>query len=533
MSVIELLANGRAKTAQISNSKQALKDRLLRAHARGQSTYTFPGAFPVLGATPRADAASVAVGAIQSVGSSVYLAIGTTGAFTTGTTGTGTAPTGTGNHIVDGSVVWGYLGYLAPVAFANSASLAADQLVYSGGNVYRVVASGTTAASGGGPTPAALTSGTVTFAYEGVQTLPLMTVNAAAQGGFTQRVTWNDDTKRTILGGTMVQNAANARGGIVSRSGNGGPYTEANGEGGGFLFSVSDAPKLDFTATGIGAYTAWVDGQIVALVVRTVVTQHYLDFDFSAVRAPRRVRTFRFDLPFPTKFAGFFATATDTFSSYSPAENVRAVLVADSFGGGSTARPWCLLYSVRLSHWMGIEDFRIAAIGGTGIVNPGALVPYGARFTQDVIVHNPDLVIIQQSNNDGSYITAGSATLETLRVAQVALVDRVRNELPNAFQIALGNWNNRGPLATSDAVSSGINEQARAIALAANIPFVDWSNYLTDGGYVGHGSGTGNSLFLTGDGTHPTGGVGGGDEYRANRLNIDMRPAIRALRTDR
>jgi len=509
---------------------KALQNRLRTCAVRGSQEYLFPNGYPIFGATPRTDATSVPMGAIRSVEARVYLAIGSTGSFTSATTGTGTAPTGTGNYYIDGGVIWGFLGYLAPVAYANNLAVSVDQIVYAGGNEFQTVTAGTTSATGSGPTPTNLTDGTAVFVYRGRQTLPLMTVDAAPKSGLTQQVNWNDTTKRTVLGGTMIQNATNARGGITSRSGDGGVYTETNGGGGGYLFTVSDAPLFAYSATGSDAYSAWVDGKMVALVVRGVVTQHYLHFDFSGVAAPRKVRTIRFDQPFPMKFVGFFATQTDTFAAYSSPDPIKAVYEGDSYPAGSVARFWCLNFPTRLSHSLGIDDFRNAGIGGTGPLNPGLNTPgptspYSTRLTQDVISQTPDLVFTQDSGNDGSWIDAGNATVADALAAKQALITRIKNEIPNAVHILLGQWNNRAPPSVGSTIYQ-LNQQDIALATSNGIPYIEWSNYRSDGGYAGHPNGSnGNSLFLIGDGTHTTGGVGGGDEYNANRLTFDIRSA--------
>lgn len=508
-----------SRNFKTSRSKTA--DALRSALASAPSAYQFPAALPVLGVAQWQAGTAYSSGFI-AVGNRVY------NLLKAGTSAGGSGPSGFDPVIQDGTCYWSYVGYLAPVAYANSQSLYADQLVYNAGKVFRATNDGTTASSGSGPTPGSLTDGGVTFAYEGPQTLPLITNNGSASSGFVSRVAW-DSPKVTVFGGTLVRQGANARAGIASRSGDGLAYSESNGEGGGSIYIATDAPKVDYTFTGSGTFNVWVGGQYLALVHVTTTSQRYLTLDFSAFGRPRVGRVLRFEQPFSIKFAGFFATNTDSFWAYTPRVKVKGTLVGDSFAGGSAFRPWCLLYSVRLAHLLGIEDFRVAAIGGTGVLaTNGSLVNYRDRFTQDVINQAPDLVIIQQTANDAGPINASTETLATLAVAQQGLIDRVKNELPLAHQISLGVWNNRGPLASAPSgLATLIDAQAQTIAASSGVPFIYWGDYLDDGGFVSSVTGTGNSSIYTGDGTHPT--CPPGDSYRAQRLLPQFADVIAAL----
>jgi hypothetical protein len=520
-------ARVRATAAKSSAARLSLKARLQTAAERGDSTYLFPDALPVIVTQgQRTDAATINIGEFRAVGNAVYVASGfNTASTSSGTTGTGTAPSGTGIAITDGQVVWAYVGYLAPVAYANSLALYVDQLVYNGGGVFKVVTAGTTNSTGTGPTSATLTDGTVTFAYMGEQTKPLMTLNSAAASGLTQQVSWNG-SQATILGGTILQSASNPRGGIASRSLDGNAYSDAGGnaDGGGSVFTVTDAPSVDFTFTGGGAspnfqsMTVWSSGELVGLVTCNTNSQRYLNLDYSGVKQGRRLRTLRFMIPYAVKFAGFYATAADTFTAYTSPDPIRAVHLGDSFTGGAAGISYCLLYATKLGLSLGIDDYRVSGLGGTGVLQVnGSAVNYGTRFTQDVVSQNPGLVIIQSSGNDASGVSSALFTTAQVNAAHAALLLRVKNELPSAQAVVLSSWNNRGALSSP---SSDISAGAIASAVAASVPYIDWSNYLTEGGYMGHATSTGNSLFYTSEGTHPT---YWGHDYRRRRLKIAFR----------
>lgn len=503
--------------AQVDANKRNLRERLKDSADRGSRQYLFPDALPVIVSQGQWVASTIVYnGEFRASGNSVYVVSGFTTASTSqGTTGA-VAPTGTGNAITDGEVVWCYVGYLAPVARANSQTIYAGQIVYSGGVVQRAQNDGTTAAGTVGPAPVGgtITDGTVTFAYEGVQTKPLISLNTVVGAGLSintgvpkSGIPWNSPSV-SVLGGTMIQNGANARGGVASRSIDGNPYIESNVDGGGSIFTLTDAPSTDFTFTGGGsatnqqALTAWSDGELIALVCTNNSSQRWINLNYNGVRQSRRVRTLRFMVPYSMKFAGFTSTTVDVFQAYTPADTVKAVHMGDSFTGGAAGIPYCLLYATKTGMALGIDDYRVSGLGGTGVLQPnGSSVPYGTRFTVDMINQNPDISIIQSSGNDANGVNSGTFTTDQVRDALSALFARVKAETPLSQLVTISVWNNRGPLS---APHSTINANAIAAAQAANVPVIDWSNYLTDGGYVGHLSSSGNSGIYTSENTHPT-----------------------------
>jgi lysophospholipase L1-like esterase len=501
ISAAEIDAGGGDPTA-----RRSLRERLKSAAARGASTYLFPDNLPVLGDVPQwtASTSYSGMGVFVAVGSAVF----TTSGFTNSNTGPGTsgttAPSGNGQTIADGQVVWSRVGTLAPSAYANSTTVYADQMVVNGGLSYPVLTGGVTAASGAGPThkSGTATDGTVTFGQPVAQDGPVATLRTVATTGLTQQVAWNAAAS-TILGGTILQNTTNARGGLVTRSGDGGPYVEATAEGGGSIFTRTDAPNVDFTFTGQAPFTAWSDGKLVALVIRSgSAAQRWLNFDYTGLLPSRKLRTLRFMVPFGIKYGGFFATVTDTFQPYISPEPLKVVHIGDSFVAGAIGVPYNMGYAPRLGLRLGLDNYRASGIGSTGQKQTtGSLVAYESRYLQDVVAQSPDIVVIQNSGNDAAGITAGTFTIPDLIASQTAMIADIRAKLPGVLVVVMGLWNNKGPLADPHLA---LNTAVTNMATTLGLPFIEWSSDLKDGGYVGHTAGSGNSAFLTGDGTHRT-----------------------------
>lgn len=460
----------------------------LAAGARHRAKFSLPDEIPCYGVPARANLTAVSLFTPIAIDNRVYWVIdaGTTGAA---------PPTATkSNYIVDGSAVLAYIGYLAPVAYANNLALVLDQLFVANGRVYRVTVAGTTSGAGSGPTlPTGGTDGTVDYAYVSEQTMPIVTEAGSAPGGTTEQVAW-DSAKMTKLGGTFVQIGANPRGALFSASPDGNAYTTGSG-GGGVFATVTDAPLWAFAYFNRAQALCFVDGQLAAYVYNQTAAGRYITFDSRGM--VRKAREYRIDVDQQTQFFGCYATGADSFDAYVPKNGRKAVIITDSFGG---YHPFG--YTNRLGHQLGIEDWRIASMGGTGVLWTGGLVNYGGRFTVDVINHNPDYVIIQLTQNDRQGVIAGTFTEAQVKAATGALIDRCRNEIPNAQVLLMPVWNNRGALT---GIELTLYNDAVALAAEKNVPLIDWSAFSTDGGFAGSLSGSGNSgQYIAGDGTHPT-----------------------------
>ncbi len=458
---------------------------------RSSGRYRLPDLLPCAGGSysARANSTAYSGGDIRTVNAHVLMC------EKAGTSG-GSAPTITGGGLItDGTVKWHLLGYLAPVAFANSLALVLDQLFASGGKLYKVTAAGTTHASDPGPTTAAAgTSGTVSYIYAGEQTLPLLSVSGSAWGG----TSYNDAASvgATILGGT--QGAWPYA--ISSASSDGSAYLNSGSGGGGCRAFRTDSPKWSLAAgnDGLNGVYVWVDGQLAAWVggYSGTGTRHLM-IDGTAL--PRSLRDYRFDMPSNYKYRDVYCAATDTFAAYEPASAFKAVIVGDSFAEFTGMKS----YGNVLGDLLGIEDFNVSGVGSSGIKKEGGgNTDLTGRWTVDVINHDPDLVIIQGSQADGTAVGAAEFTAAAVADDLEALVLRVRSETTAGRVIVMSAWNSTGALSSNhEDVETAI--QAKCTAL--NVPYVDWSDFLTGSGYIGAEASNGNSdLMTSSDGTHPS-----------------------------
>lgn len=471
-----------AAVARARDTRQALKDRLLHCAVWGQSNYRADGPLPAYSGTAWAATTAFSAGAIVYSGGDIFLA-------QVGGTSASTAPSGTGPAIADGTVVWAYAGPRVAVAWAQGLTIAAGQTCYNGGSVFKAATAGTTAASGTGPTIGSLSDNTVTWVYLSPQRHPLVTYSTSSS--LTQQVGFNSSTL-TVLGGTMVQVGANSRGKVLSATTIGSGNPDIGGSG--YVAAVTDEPIFNINIFNGGYTGVWIDGEFVAFLSLASGVQNYVTLDFSGVAPSRKARAVKVGLAASCEFVGFRSAGTGVFLPYSPYDPIKAVLIGDSFPEGGTH---FLSYAAHVGRRLGIENFRVSGVGGTGVqqIN-GSRVNYVDRFTVDVINQAPDLVIIQPSQNDISFSTAA------VKAANKALVRRVQVELPNAFCIQMGIWNARSPLSGTTAT---INTDARALASECGIPFVDWSDINTGTGQINSRNGVGNSDFnTTTDGTHPT-----------------------------
>lgn len=436
-----------------------------------------------------------------------------------GTTGS-TAPTSRDNYITDGTAILSFNGELAPVQYANSAVYVLGQRFYANGNEYRVTTAGTTSGSGAGPTGFGTgTDGTVNWLFVGPQRLPGVAIATGANeaavvmSGLATTPTLSPSSANcTTLGGDAFDTSGGFGQFMISTvSYDGNTRSQA---GCASYCTRTDAPKLSLVFYSTMTATIWVDGELV-VYAKDNGTYNAVNLDFTGL--PRKMRDIRVEAT-TCKFQGFYATGFDAFTAYTPASTMRAVWIGDSF-----IEPNYDSFGLAqiLGRELGIEHFRTTGAGSTGILddNTGAgYVNYTNRWKADVLNYAPDVVLIQLTKNDS--LQSSSA----VRAALDALVLRTQAELPNAKIVIVGVWNNRGALTGNDLA---MNSDGAAVAALRGCQFVDWSNFLTDGGYVGTASGTGNSKFYTSsDGTHRS---LSGHRYSAARLKPLLIRALEAF----
>lgn len=547
-----------------STGAESVKSRLLRAESEASRKYVIPALVPVLTSSAQwAAATPYAVGDIVPLGNRVLTNIkaGTSGA---------TAPTGTGPYILDGTtVIWSELGYLAPVAYANNATIYSGQIFCNAGAAFRATSNGAFAASGTGPAYGVSgTDGTVAYVFAGPQALPIVGLGfayanglavlanqifyngttgvfrATSAGAFaasgsgptagasgtdgtvsyvsigqqalpvaslTSQVTATEvDTKFSVIGGTYNFWAGGGRFGVDSTSYDGLDYVSGNLNGpggGGSVYTVTDEPLVDFNFYSAGPYSVWADGQYVALIVPASQMTWHNSVNFSDMPDARKTRTLRFEVPSSLQIMGFRATALGLFKPYTPQVNIRSGLVGDSLTEGGAI--FVLSYGVRLGHLLGIEDFRVSGVGGTGILQTQGPRPnYQGRFAVDVLARSLDLLILQNSLNDQAPISAaGGSGAAIFRAAHDSLLAQAA--AAGIQSIVIGPWDGSTTIAGAAVI---IQAQSKDSAAAFGVPFIDWSTLVskgatTDQGYVGSTGGaptTTAMLNVTWDHTHPT-----------------------------
>ncbi len=423
-------------------------------------------------------------------------------------------------YIEDGTAIWAVFGKLAPVAFDNSLAMVLGQQFASNGLLFEVTSAGTTHASDPAPSaPEGGTHGTVDYVYVGPQTLPIVTLETAGPSGTTLQEAYNSENV-TITGCTPVVTAT-TRYVLASASSDGvSPYSTSDG-GGGVVMYQTDSPLhgVWFYNVDYGSFH-WVDGNLAAFIVSSATVQsRWVTYDCSGLPSAMRCYKHRFDVA--VQYRGVYATGADTVRA-AGMETPSVISIADSFA--ETTRQW----TAYLGDLLGIDNHRISGRGGTGVLWPNtglSRVNYVDRLTQDVIDHNPDVVLIQLSGNDGAGVSAEDFTVADVADALGGMLDRLSAET-NAEAVVVGVWNSQTELTSGTLYD--INTACAAVCAAKGVPFIDWSDLMTPGGYIGGPSGTGNSKFYTRpDGIHPS--TPYGDRFRADFIAPRLLDAVEGL----
>lgn len=511
-----------------TTAQQARRQRLASRLRSAAGNYELPAQVPCVieGLAQRATATAYAEGVFVAQNATVLRCI-------KGGTSSAAASLALSDpaYLVDNTCIWAVFGYIAPVAFANSLPLVLGQLFAANGMLFKVTVAGTTHASNPAPDSiAGGTHGTVSYIYSGPQELPVVScaIEATPAGSFTARAGWAAGALSpncTVRGGTPVPSTAvnpTTLALLVSASADGvAPYGITD-MGAGSLLYQTDAPVF-YLRTYHADFGAmhWIDGKLVAFTYAPTQFQAR-NFKFDATGLRRSMRNVRHKLPSVLQIASVFATAADTVRHWNGYSSLRAVLVGDSFyeRGSTGTGGW-------LGDMLGIEDWRIAASGGTGILQPNtplSRVNFTNRFSQDVIAHDPHLVVLALSGNDVEGIPA-SFTAQNVIAAAMALVDRVHNETGGEV-VVIGLWNNRAPITAGTGFE--IDTGVQAACAAKGVPFIPYRDLLTDGGFVGTTVGTGTSRNMTSvDGVHPS--VPQGQRLRADYLVPRIIEAIEGL----
>lgn len=270
---------------------------------------------------------------------------------------------------------------------------------------------------------------------------------------------------------------------------------------------MTDAAKLAFEVNGddvTGYFRLFVDEQLA--VDHTKITSangiRFIVVDFGS-RKPRRLRL---DMVQGSRVRALHIGATDT--AWPVPAGLKMAWVADSFGEGLSDRvayPYTpgQCWPGVCGAFLGIDNVRQCALGGTGYVNPGiGRWKFGDHIADWTTTFVPDLVVFAGSVNDTGASYYGSAASEALAVWQAT-----RAALPNVPIIV-------GGLMTNPETGNAVTvENALAAAFASwadpNSHFV---RICTDP--------TGPWLIGTGNTTAPT-GAGNADIYRTGGTHLN------------
>jgi lysophospholipase L1-like esterase len=265
---------------------------------------------------------------------------------------------------------------------------------------------------------------------------------------------------------------------------------------------------MEVVAHAAHRYRMWVNEQaattdLVAFPSGTG-TRQFVHFDFGAASRPnpRRI-TIEFEKSSQTiTVYGFRCAPTDLFAPPAPAP--RVMLVGDSYArgeGGATMRAYG--YAPTLGRLLGWTDLWHSATSqsGTGLVqaNDAQFGPYIARMPHDVIPHNPDLLILQGSVNDGPHAATVGAALTTY----VQTFREARPDVPIIVTSPLF-------VATPTTAHQAVGAAMKATAASLGLPYADALNPTVFTGDTTAGTGTtngsGNADWARngGDKTHPS-----------------------------
>ncbi|WPP05825.1 hypothetical protein [Methylocella tundrae] len=437
----------------------------------GQAWLPLAGAYPGSGKP-------VAAGALYSSGGNVYYA------FKGGTTGSNGAPTSTSRNYYysDGGVSWVYVG------------LAAGDQVSNGGSVYEVVIAGLPATSGAGPTgfSSAIMDGTIVWKYVGPQTAPVAT-NAAGHNasltnfyGATQGlpanalIPDNSGAVRFEGGWPFVQNATatvagpnvapNANGAGCGRNltilGDSGLDIQCNYQS----FTVlSQANIIEFALGNSSAINIIVDDSYVSPVRKYIIWDNpaYLQLDFTN-SGGRKFRKIKVEFSSANGLAGVAVGPTDSLFYPAESDNFGIALVGSSLSVATTASSQAMGWGNRFRYLVGLPDYATFAIGATGILNPAAPsssygTNYAGHFIGDLKRYAhfrgaPKVILIEAPIND-TKVGDPSFTPAALQTAALALLKDIRSQYPNALIIGVGSaWGSdnhlKGTVSTTDAANS-------------------------------------------------------------------------------
>tara|TARA_B100000508_G_scaffold66674_1_gene52152 strand:- start:2721 stop:4022 length:1302 start_codon:yes stop_codon:yes gene_type:complete len=230
----------------------------------------------------------------------------------------------------------------------------------------------------------------------------------------------------------------------------------------------------------------------------TIVTDDGSNNSYVNVEFPdKRIR--KVTLNFNTGASGFGGVnVLDTDNVWASESTLTMAMFGDSFGTGTTTNPAGLAYLPAMAKLMGVSDYQLSAIGGTGVAI-GREAGYSdymfsERVPLDIAHQSFDIVYMSTSTNDNLDNSTETEVVNGFN----AWYSAVRQLHPNALIIVGGSPRSVTPRTVND---GGYVEAEQAVLNAANAlgdPLVVTVPVLTSDDPPVYG--TGNDGNLTGDG---------------------------------
>jgi lysophospholipase L1-like esterase len=257
---------------------------------------------------------------------------------------------------------------------------------------------------------------------------------------------------------------------------------------------VTDAPLFDLHVRSVSqSITVYVDGQRAATVTLPGGGgNNYVAVDSTT----RRMRHFRFESN-DLRSAGIVLGAAADSVIRPGRRGPRVAVVGDSYTEGTGATTRTTAYPWVMARAMGWSDIWQSGSGGTGYLatGPSPRVKYRDRIDNDVLDHDPDLVIVTGGRNDAAFSDSAVGAEALLLFQQIAAT--------GAALVVVGPWFHGTP----DSVILSRRDAIEAACATAGGLFLDPLDppLVTGTGNVGDTNNDGNADFLTGaDAVHPT-----------------------------
>lgn len=305
---------------------------------------------------------------------------------------------------------------------------------------------------------------------------------------------------------------------LTNSSGNAGDNENSNGV---WLEFFTDAPEFAVELASLSNAWAEVDGVLVSNTPSTQSDTHpdaaimTVDFGASAVRKVR-IRTGTASVRYGSVF-----TEPEYAVWPGPVSPVRGQLFGDSMSvGTATVTNQSTQYPSVFFDALGINDYCISSIGGTGFLNDGSEWRYESHLS-DVSAFGPDLLIFQASVNDSiSDLTAYKAAVSSCLTAARALV-------PNAIIAVTGVVGGKTADDTTreTATQEAVDDWDDARKLFVPCLLASGGPHLFGTGNISSAAGDGNMDRFNVDGSHLN---EAGYVYAAQRLAMEFASALKS-----